>query len=311
MTDKRRAAVSGGELSYVDIGEGPAAILLHGFPLSSHMWRDFMPVLSSKFRLIVPDLLGAGDSDKPVDAPLHIRAQATYVQELATQLGIERFATIGHGIGGGIAQLLALEGIVDAMVLLDSVAFGMWPAEQTRDIQNATPEQEDPQLLRAVMHAAFQLAMGYPARLAEATFEEYMRPWEEDGGMAAYFRWVRSIDGLGLEDIAPRLAEIDFPVLILWGEADAFQPLAAAEALNDTIPTSTLGLLPGCGHFLTEDAPETLAPMVYEYLRARYLKQPHGHGGEGVVTIQLERKPPWVDLAEYEKDDWFQEEEDE
>jgi 2-hydroxymuconate-semialdehyde hydrolase len=299
----RRARVSGGELAYLDEGEGPPVVLLHGFPLSSFMWREFMPVLSSRFHVIAPDLLGAGASDKPADAPLDIAAQAGYVRELLDTLGVDRFAAIGHGVGGGIAQLLAREGSLDAMVLLDAVAFDAWPSPPTRDLQATTPDQRTPEIVRAVMRSEFDLGMGYPARLSDDMFGMYASPWEGEAGVEAFFRWVGSLDGAGLEDAASWLADAGFPVLILWGEDDTFQPVASAERLNDAIPTSTLGLLPGCGHFVTEDAPETIAPMIYEYLRARYLKEPHGHASEGIVTIQLERRPPWVDLAEYEEDD--------
>jgi hypothetical protein len=100
--------------------------------------------------------------------------------------------------------------------------------------------------------------------------------------------------------------DLEMPVLIFWGEDDEFYPPAVAERLNAAIPTSTLGLLPGCRHFLVEDAIETIGPMIYEYLRARYLQEPHGEHADapGIVTIQLERRPPWVDLAEYEEDAW-------
>jgi hypothetical protein len=71
-------------------------------------------------------------------------------------------------------------------------------------------------------------------------------------------------------------------------------------------------LLPGCGHFLPEEVPETIGPMLAEYLRARYLMEPHGHDQkEGVVMLQLERRPPWVDLAADEADDWYVEDEEE
>ena len=73
------------------------------------------------------------------------------------------------------------------------------------------------------------------------------------------------------------------------------------------MPSSTLGLLPGCGHFLVDEAPDTIGPMIAEYLRARYAHAPHGHGDPhaGVVMLQLERRPPWVDLEEDERDEWF------
>ena len=119
-------------------------------------------------------------------------------------------------------------------------------------------------------------------------------------------------EGVGDEE----LASFDFPVLLLWGEDDEVVPVAVAEELNDAIPTSTLGLLPGCGHDLTDEAAATIAPMILEYLRVRYLKQSHSeahadHAHDGVVRIQLERRPPWVDLEEDERDDWFVDEDEE
>ena len=122
---------------------------------------------------------------------------------------------------------------------------------------------------------------------------------------------------LAAEDRGPvgddDLASFDFPVLLLWGEDDAEVPVSVAEELNDAIATSTLGLLPGCGHDLTDEAAATIAPMILEYLRARYLREPHhaGHAHDGVVRIQLERRPPWLDLEEDERDDWFVPDDDE
>ncbi len=100
--------------------------------------------------------------------------------------------------------------------------------------------------------------------------------------------------------------------MLLWGEEDPFVPVSVGDALNESITTSTLGLLPGCGHFLVEEASDTIAPLISEYLRAMYLRAPHGHADEkaGVVMLQLERRPPWVDLAEDEADDWFVDDEE-
>lgn len=109
----------------------------------------------------------------------------------------------------------------------------------------------------------------------------------------------------GLDDVIGHhgLAAWEAPVLILGGEEDPAVPVEALERLHDRIGSSSLGLVPGCGELLT-DAWDTVGPMVLEYLRARYLRAPHGHGDtSGLVALQLERRPPWVDLAEYEVDD--------
>ncbi len=206
----------------------PIVLLLHDEGRGADQWREFVPLLESRFRVVAPDLPSRPTLD-------HLRAA----------IDGERCGVIGHGTGGALAQVFATEGGVDAMVLLDA------------------PRAE------------------------------------------------------GVDDEA--LASFDFPVLLLWGEDDEVVPVSIAEELNDAIPTSTLGLLPGCGHELTDDAAATIAPMILEYLRARYLKQPHSaahghdadHAHDGVVRIQLERRPPWVDLEEDERDDWFVEDDEE
>jgi pimeloyl-ACP methyl ester carboxylesterase len=203
----------------------PIVVLLHDAGRSAEQWREFVPLLESRFRVVAPDL-PAGDLEAALD-------------RVESVVAGDRYGVIGHGTGGALAQSLAVRGGVDAMVLLDAP------------------------------HA----------------------------------------EGIGDET----LASFDFPVLLLWGEDDEVVPVAVAEALNDAIPTSTLGLLPGCGHQLTDEAAATIAPMILEYLRARYLKlshsEAHGHDADhahdGVVRIQLERRPPWVDLEEDERDDWF------
>jgi hypothetical protein len=78
-------------------------------------------------------------------------------------------------------------------------------------------------------------------------------------------------------------------------------PVSVAERLNAAIPASTLGVVPQSGHFLLDDAFESVGVLIAEWLRARYLGAPHGH--EGLVMLQLERRPPWVDLAPYEQVD--------
>ena len=208
----------------------PIVLLLHDRGRSAGQWREFVPLLESRFRVAVPDL-PANDDDA--------------FEQLEALLDGERCGVIGHGAGGALAQSLAVRGGVDAMVLLDA------------------PRAE----------------------------------------------------GVGDGD----LASFEFPVLLLWGEDDEVVPVAVAEELNDAIPTSTLGLLPGCGHDLTDEAAATIAPMILEYLRARYLKLSHAeahadeadHAHDGVVRIQLERRPPWVDLEEDERDDWFVDEDEE
>lgn len=207
----------------------PVLLLLHDRGRSSDQWREFVPLFESRFHVVAPDL---PDGD-PSEGLVAVRRT----------LPDGPFGVVGHGAGGALAQELALERAVEAMVLLD--------APRAQRVNDAD------------------------------------------------------------------LAAFGFPVLLLWGEEDEVVPVAVAESLNEAMPTSTLGIVPGCGHDLTDEAAATIAPMILEYLRARYLKVPHAqahagadHGHEGIVRIQLERRPPWVDLEADERDDWFDVEDD-
>jgi len=281
-----RATVSGGELAYHDVGSGPAVVLLHGFPVSSYLWRGLVPALAGAHRVIAPDLLGLGASDKTAGAALDIRAQTRYVRELLVQLDVDGFAVIGHSTGGGVAQLLAADRGVETLVLIDTVAFGAWPAQATTELQVAPPERETFETIELAIRSAFEIGM-YDAAMARSDFEVYLEPWRDPAAVPAFFRWARSIDGVGLRDLAPQMATWRMPTLVLWGERDPFHPVSLAEELQEAIPTSALGLVPDCGHFLPEEAPTTIYPIIAEYLRANYRKEPHGHVA-GPVLIPLE-----------------------
>lgn len=283
--EKRRLKVSGGDIAYLDEGDGPPAILLHGFPTSSYLWRDLVPMLAPRFRAIAPDLLGYGDSDRPQDpSELTIVRQATYVRELLGALDLADPAVIGHDIGGGIAQLLALEGDVRTLVLVDSIAFDSWPIEAVRMLQDAEPAGVDEGFARALVGVALDTGMARPGRLGEMDREEYARPWSADP--MAVIRAARGIDGHGLAGTEERLGALDARALVVWGEDDPFQPAEWAERLGEAIPGATVALLPGCSHYVTEDAPEAVLPLIADYLRRVHLGQSHGHDA-GPTPVEL------------------------
>jgi 2-hydroxymuconate-semialdehyde hydrolase len=289
----RTFRTSGGEMAYRDEGEGPPLILLHGFPTSSVLWRAIVPKLSERMRVIAVDLLGFGRSEKPAGAPLHIRAQAGYVRELLRGNGIEEFAVAGHDIGGGVAQLMALEGGARALILVDSIAFDTWPIEGVRMIQDASPDQETPEFVRDVLGVALDLGLTRRDALPAEVREAYLAPFTGAGGAGAFFRAARAIDGQGLSGREEELARLGVPTLLVWGEDDPYVPVEVADRLAEILPQATEVLLPGCSHFLPEDAPDTLADLVSEFLRARYLGLPHGHDhAAGPVPVELRRRGP-------------------
>ncbi len=290
-----RARVSAGEMVYVEEGSGPSVVLLHGFPTSSHLWRDLVPLLAPRFRVVAPDLIGYGDSEKPRGAPVDIRSQAAYVRELLAHLGIEELAAVGHDVGGGVAQLLALEGGVRALVLLDSVSFASVSGTPKGLLAPLQSSDADQPFSERFVRLHLELGMSHRERLADEDVAEYIRPWQEDP--PALVRAAQANDAGVLGGSEERLKELNVPTLVIWGEEDPFQPSDRAERLWEVLPAASIALLPGCSHFVTEDAAETVLPLVLQFLKSRYLGEEghvHQHPAGGVRVdfgVSFERPP--------------------
>jgi 2-hydroxymuconate-semialdehyde hydrolase len=296
---RNRVRVSGGELAYADVGEGPPILLLHGFPTSAFLWRRETWLFSQRMRVIVPDLLGYGESDKPGEGDLSEPAQAGYVRELLDHLQIHQAAVVGHDIGGAVAQILALdhpELRIPALILLDSPSFDVWPIDAVKELQGTVPDRQTGGLVAEWIGRTLDLGVAHKAVLDEATLRGYVSPWLADP--PAFFRAARGIRGVGLAGRDDDLSALRQRVLLVWGEDDPFIPPEVGERLNDLIPGSTLALLPGCAHFVTEDAASTVGPLVSSFLRTSYLSEEAREPPGGPVPVFLERPPERFHRAE-------------
>src|SRR3712207_4618197 len=208
-TSKRRVATTGGELAVVDVGdpEAPPVVLLHGFATSSWLWRSLVPLLAPFTRVIAPDLLGAGDSEKPAVADYRIAADRDRVIEVLDALGVERSAVVGHAHGGAVAQLLAIDGRVDALGLVDTVAFGA-ALDRLRELRREL-DAAGPALVEAWIREAFDRGMTQRVRLHDADLEGFVRPYRNDAAAGAFVEAAVALDAhSGLEATEAALAQL-------------------------------------------------------------------------------------------------------
>lgn len=264
----------GGTLAYLDEGDpsAPTVLLLNGFPTSSHLFRTLVPMLAPMVRVIAPDLFGGGASE-PREADISVAGESAAVTALLRELGIGSVAVVGHGHGGAVARALAADLEVRAAILVDAFARdGAGPGLPAEPIDVAA-------LMRA--------GIGRDDRFDPAAVDVYAAGFGGDG--RAFARALRALDAPLPE--RDGLVGADIPSLLIWGEDDPFSPVAEAERQSDELPGSTLAVLPGCSHFLPEDAPATFAPLVAEWVRGRYLGRPHAHD-DRPVTVYLGRRPP-------------------
>jgi pimeloyl-ACP methyl ester carboxylesterase len=259
----RRQGTSVGEVAYEVFGEGPPVILVHGTPTRSYLWRNIVPAVAEHRSVYVYDLLGYGESEKGEGQDVSIAAQARVLKELVEAWGLEEPAIAGHDIGGGIvlrAQLL--EGVrFSRVALLDAVVLGprlsaprssTWHVREHAEAYKAMPNH--------LFGEFFSAYLGETnSNLGEDAFEAYLAPWWGEEGRRAFLRQALQVEERHTEEIEPRLASVEVPVLVVWGEKDGWLDPSLAPRLRNEIPGSELELIQEGGHFVQEDAPEEIA----------------------------------------------------
>ncbi|HVT39876.1 MAG TPA: alpha/beta fold hydrolase [Gemmatimonadaceae bacterium] len=269
--------VAGSRLYYYAAGTrgaGEPVIFIHGFPASSHLWRDVVRQMPMGHRLVVLDLLGFGRSDRPGDASaLTAMAHAERVRALMDELGIERTCLVGHAMGGAVAQALALRwpGRVSRLGLVNSVAFDAWPRRAARLARTlcAGPgvgRALGAPLLAGLVHGSLLAGFGEKER-ARHSLDQYLHAFTGRLGVDVLAAQLRAMRDETVASLGAALGTIHQPTSIIWGAADPFLSSGVGERLRDTIPGATLELIAHARHFLPEDAPDRVATAIGALLR--------------------------------------------
>jgi pimeloyl-ACP methyl ester carboxylesterase len=261
VTEVRRDSVlqSGHRLWYLDAGPvgGEPIVLLHGLMSDSSTWDPAIrPLAEHGLRVIAPDLLGHGKSDKP-RARYGLDFFATSLSELLTALGIPRATVAGHSLGGAIAVYFGRfhPAQLHRLVLVSSGGLG----REVHVILRAATVPGASHILRAMvnertapMYRAPRLHRSLRLRPeAVVNLSRMGRALVSPDGRSAFFTAARSVmyplgqrgSMLDMGFLAP-----DVPTLIVWSEKDAIIPVSHAYAAHRRLPGSTLALLPGSSH---------------------------------------------------------------
>jgi uncharacterized protein (TIGR00369 family) len=269
---KRKIRTFAGDIAYLRQGQGPAIVLLHGIPSSSYLWRDLIGPLSATFDVLAPDLLGYGDSDKRLDADLSIAAQARYVVAFMETLGVHQAAVIGHDIGGGVAQLLAVDEPqrVARLILIDSAVDNNWPVPVIARLKEPVWDQIMVNIdMRKGLREGLETGMATPGRVTDEVVDEWTRPFQDLGGRRAYLRAARALNNRDLVARSKHIEEIETPTLILWGANDTFLEPRWAEVLQRKLRNSTVEIVDPGGHFLPLDRPDAVVEGITRFLTTR------------------------------------------
>lgn len=251
-------------------GAGEPVVFLHGFPTSGHLWSEVIPQMPEGYRVVVVDLLGYGRSDPPRARPLTLRAHAEHVVALFDALGIATACIVGHHLGGGVAQSMAVHwpNRVSRLALVDSVAFTGWPSRDLRlsralfAVLKVVPAGWLLPITRADMERGYA-----DAPRAAHSIDKYLRPFISDEGHTVLLRHLRALDARETNALAARLGEIVAPTAVIWGEHDPFLPQKLGMRLAKAIPGATFDVVEGARHYTPEDAPRQVAEILGALLR--------------------------------------------
>jgi len=240
--------VDGVRLRYVDVGQGPAVVMLHGFASSLETWTAVIPELARSHRVLALDLKGFGWTDRP-EGDYSPQAQARLVLELMSKRGIERADFVGHSWGASVALAAAAQAParVSRLALYDAWAyedqlppFFIWA--------RAAPFGEALFAMFYGERADERMALAFYDRayVTEGFVEQVERALERPGTAAAALAAVRGQRYLEMERT---YREIKNPTLLLWGREDKVAALAVGERLLRDLPNAELKVYPRCGHF--------------------------------------------------------------
>jgi pimeloyl-ACP methyl ester carboxylesterase len=264
--------VNGARLYYYAAGSrgaGEPIVLLHGFPTSGHLWSSVVPLLPGGHRVVVLDLLGFGRSDPPGSGAVDLRAHADRLVAVLDLLGINFACLVGHDIGGGVAQSVAVRHPhrVSRLCLVNSVAFDAWPPREVKLARAMLPltRHLPPSWILSAVHA--DLLRGYVDHdRGSHAVDLYLRPFADADGRAALMAHLVALDCAETRALASRLKEIAAPTAIVWGECDPFLGVSLGERLNAAIAKSTLDVIPEVRHFVPEEAAHRVAGAISSLL---------------------------------------------
>jgi epoxide hydrolase 4 len=278
----RYADLAGVRLHYVEAGEGPLVVLLHGFPEFWFSWRFQIPALAAAgFRVVAPDMRGYNLSDKPKGVEGYaLERLARDVERLIGALGEERAVVVGHDWGGIVAWAVAMlhPERVGRLVILnvphpERLSRGLRTPRQLLKSSYAfffqipwLPER----VLRAgdfaIVRSVFRNDPVRPGTFGEDDIDRYVEALSRPGALTATINYYRA-----LARRAPALARklrrrIEAPVLVIWGQRDLFLVPELARPDPALVPDVRVERLPDASHWVQQDRPERVNALLLEFL---------------------------------------------
>ncbi|MDR8876558.1 alpha/beta fold hydrolase [Burkholderia multivorans] len=265
----RSIVANGIRTNYHDLGQGEAVLLIHGSGpgvTAYANWRLTMPELATRFRVVAPDMVGFGETERPAGHRYAIDTWVAHALGLLDALGIERAHVVGNSYGGALALALAIAAPqrVGKLVLMGSAGVRFPITEGLDAVWGYTPSIATMRELLDIF--AFDRTL-VNDELATLRYEASIRPGYQEA-FASMFpaprqRWV---DALASDE--DRVRALPHDTLLVHGREDRVIPLAASLRLLELIPKAQLHVFGRCGHWTQIEHAQRFSRLVIEHFTA-------------------------------------------
>ncbi len=253
------ADIDGNTFHYTSLGEGPPVVFVHGLGGSGHVWHGVVRAMAQHHHCVTIDLRGHGRSQGR--GKLSVEGWAKDVHRLMAALELPAVTLVGHSLGSLIAQELARTepDAVDQLVLVGGISY-FGPATADAYRQRADAVEADG--MDALVDAWLEGAVSPRSHALQPGMVGLLRDLFLRNDPQHYAKACRALAD------APRIDRegIGQPTLIVAGAHDRSTPLAMAEELKASIPVSRIKVLPGVGHWMPLEDPDTVAAAILEFL---------------------------------------------
>jgi 3-oxoadipate enol-lactonase len=259
----RRVTVNGVSLAVDVVGEGPAVLFIHGYPLDRSIWRHQVAAMVG-WRRIAPDLRGFGSSDAP-DLGYSMSTYAADLTGLLDALKVERAVVCGLSMGGYIAFefLRANRGRVQGLVLISTRAEGdSVEARKGRDVAAASAREQG---AAAIVDAMMPRMLAAGSALQGSESSDIVRAMMAAAPVPGILGALAAMrDRPDSTELLPTLANL--PTLVIAGESDQLIPLPDIARMSDAIPGAVLRIVPNAGHLPPVEQPLATTRIIQEFL---------------------------------------------
>jgi cis-3-alkyl-4-acyloxetan-2-one decarboxylase len=267
---------------YLDEGQGEPLLLVHGNPTWSFYWRELVKGLRGRYRLIVPDHIGCGLSDKPQDYEYRLARHVGNLQRLISHLGLDRITLLAHDWGGaiGLGAAVADPDRFSRFVLFNTAAFRSQDMPwRIRACRAPFLGRMAVQGLNGFARAAVSMAVEKRERMTAEVKAGLLAPYDSWGHRIATHRFVLDIPMSPEHPSYQTLFETEQklglfrerPMKFIWGMRDWCFTAAFLERFTEFFPEAEVERIEDAGHYVIEDAYERIVPSVERFLASHPL----------------------------------------